>query len=269
VSPILEASGLTRRFGGLLAIDSVSCRIEAGEIRGIIGPNGAGKTTLVNLVSGYLAPSAGSIRFDGAEAAGLRADRLAGRGLRRTFQNVRLFGEMTVLGNVLVGLHSRARCGLGATLFRSGGQRREERALHAAALEALETVGLAPQAGETAASLAYGHRKMLEIARAIAAGPKLLLLDEPAAGLNPSEAAGLVGLIRRINSGGVTILLIEHHMDVVMSLCERLTVLHAGRVLADGPAAQVRNDPSVIEAYLGRGGMEERIAAVAAAGSHA
>jgi branched-chain amino acid transport system ATP-binding protein len=252
VTGLLETRRLTRRFGGLTAVDDVTLSVPVGEIRGIIGPNGAGKTTLFNLIAGQLRATAGQILFQGGDFTGQRADRRAAAGVRRTFQNVRLFRDMTVLENVMVGLHSDGRAGILAALLRTPLQRREEEILRAKAREALETVGLAEAARLPAASLAYGHRRLLEIARAVASAPRLLLLDEPAAGLNGAEAAALVRLIRRINEAGVTVMLVEHHMDVVMSVCGRVTVLDHGRMLAEGTPAEITRDPEVIEAYLGR-----------------
>jgi branched-chain amino acid transport system ATP-binding protein len=265
MTPIIDITALTRRFGGLVAIDNVSTAIAPGEIRGIIGPNGAGKTTLLNMVSGHLRPSSGRILFAGREVTGLRADKLAAIGLRRTFQNVRLFGDMTVLGNVLVGLHANGHAGIVAALLRTGRQQREERSMMEAGMQALERVGLAAQANAIASSLAYGHRKVLEIARAMVASPKVLLLDEPAAGLNASEAAELIGVIRRINNDGVTVVIVEHHMEVIMTVCSRVTVINYGKHLAEGTPTEVQGNAQVIEAYLGRGGVAERIMALKAA----
>ncbi len=264
MTPLLDIASLTRRYGGLVAIDAVSTAIEAGEIRGIIGPNGAGKTTLLNMVGGHVRPSAGRVLYTGRDVTGLRADKLAAMGVRRTFQNVRLFGEMTVLGNVLVGLHANGQAGIFAALLRTGRQQREERSMIDAGMKALERVGLTAQANAIASSLAYGHRKVLEIARAIVAAPKVLLLDEPAAGLNANEAAELIGVIRRINADGVTVVIVEHHMEVIMNVCSRITVLNYGKRLAEGTPAEVQGNTEVIEAYLGRGGVAERIMALKA-----
>ena len=257
--PLLETAALTRRFGGLTAVDAVSVSVPAGEIRGLIGPNGAGKTTLFNLIAGQMRASAGRILLDGVDVTKLRADRRALAGVRRTFQNVKLFRDMTVLENVMVGLHGRGRAGVIAALLRASWQRREEEALRDAAHRALETVGLADLARVPAASLAYGHRRLLEIARAIAPEPRLLLLDEPAAGLNGAEAAALVRLIRRINADGVTVILVEHHMDVVMTTCGRITVLNHGRLLAEGTPVEITRSTEVIDAYLGSGRKRLRV----------
>ena len=257
---LLTLNQVTRRFGGLVAVDRVSMRIEAGEIYGLIGPNGAGKTTILDLVSGLTRPSSGHIELAGENVTGLRADRLAAMGIRRTFQNLKLFNELTVLQNVMIGLHASGRAGVVEAIVGGRRHRREERAMRAASLAVLDAVGLSERSNQRAAALSYGHRRRLEIARALVAEPRLLLLDEPAAGLNPSEATGLVDLIARINEQGVTILLVEHHMDVIMASCSRITVLNYGRKLAEGVPAEIRADENVIEAYLGRPGLEERLA---------
>ncbi len=259
--PLLGITDFTRRFGGLVAVDGVTTDVEDQEIRGLIGPNGAGKTTLLNLISGLMPPSAGSIRLAGREITGLRADRLAALGIRRTFQNLKLFAELTVLQNILVGLHAETRSGVFDAILGTARHRREERAMDDRGREALAVVGLASHADLPASSLAYGHRRLLEIARAIVARPRLLLLDEPAQGLNPTEAMNLVTLIRRINASGVTVILVEHHMDVIMSTCSRITVLNHGQKLAEGTPAEIRRNEQVVEAYLGRGGLEERLQA--------
>lgn len=266
MTAILDMTGVTCRFGGLLAVDAVDLCVNEGEIRGLIGPNGAGKTTLLNLIGGQVAPSAGTMRFAGREIGGMRADRRTALGIRRTFQNLKLFRDMTVLENVMVGLHTRTRAEMLAAVLRLPQQRREEAWMAEMALRVLGMVGLAERATWPAASLAYGHRRLLEIARAIVAEPRLLLLDEPAAGLNRTEAAELVGLIRHINETGVTIILVEHHMDVVMPACSKITVLNYGRLLAEGPPQAIREHPLVIEAYLGSGDIAEQVLAKAESG---
>jgi branched-chain amino acid transport system ATP-binding protein len=260
MTALLELDLLTRRFGGITAVDSVSMSVEAGEIRGLIGPNGAGKTTTLNLISGLTAPSSGRMTLAEKDVTGEPAHRLAARGVRRTFQNLKLFTELAVLQNVMIGLHTNGTSGVFEAIAASAKQRREEEMMRRESLAALEIVGLADQADRPASALAYGHRRLLEIARAVVARPILLLLDEPAAGLNPTEAEGLVALIRRINAQGVTVMLVEHHMDVIMAACSRITVLNYGQKLAEGTPAEIRADGSVIEAYLGRTGFEERIA---------
>jgi len=263
MTALLVLDQLTRRFGGVTAVDSVSMNVGAGEIRGLIGPNGAGKTTTLNLISGLTAPTSGRMTLVEQDVTGEAAHRLAERGVRRTFQNLKLFTELTVLQNVMIGLHTHGKSGVFEAILVTGKQRREEEMMRRDSLTALETVGLVDQADRPASALAYGHRRLLEIARAIVARPTLLLLDEPAAGLNPTEAEALVALIRRINAQGVTVVLVEHHMDVIMAACSRITVLNYGQRLAEGTPAEIRANESVIEAYLGRAGFEERIAAYA------
>jgi branched-chain amino acid transport system ATP-binding protein len=263
MSALLALDLLTRRFGGITAVDALSMQVEGGEIRGLIGPNGAGKTTTLDLISGLIPPTSGQMALEQANVTGEPAHRLAKRGIRRTFQNLKLFTELTVLQNVMIGLHAQGASGVLQAIMATAGQRREERMMVEKSLAALETVGLADQAGRPAFALAYGHRRLLEIARAIVARPILLLLDEPAAGLNASEAENLVALIRRINAQGTTVVLVEHHMDVIMASCSHITVLNYGQKLAEGTPAEIRSNETVIEAYLGRAGFEERIAAYA------
>jgi branched-chain amino acid transport system ATP-binding protein len=248
---ILRLDGVTRRFGGLVALDGISLTVAVSGITAIIGPNGAGKTTLFNIISGFMAPSAGRVTFAGEDVTGLRPDRIAKRGLIRTFQLVQLFETLTALENVKVGRHLHTRGGLLAAIIPSRSARDEEQAVDAAARALLERTGLAAQAATAAAVLPYGQKRLLEIARALAAEPKLLLLDEPAAGLNREETTQLAALLRQIAASGVAVLLIEHDMSLVMNTADRIAVLDFGRLIAEGAPAEVRNNPDVIAAYLG------------------
>ena len=248
---LLSVEGLTRRYAGLVAVDAVDMAVAAGTVHAVIGPNGAGKTTLFNLVSGITAPSAGRIVLGGHDITSLPADRRAALGLARTFQNIRIFGAMTVLENVLTGLHTTLRAGLVDVVLRLPRFRSDERAAVVQARAVLSMVGLAAAADQPAAALAYGDQRRLEIARALAARPRLLLLDEPAAGLNPAETMALAALIRTISAAGTTVLLVEHDMGFVMGISDAVTVLSFGRRIFQGDPASVRRSPVVIEAYLG------------------
>jgi len=251
---LLEIKGLSCRFGGLLALDSLDMAVEAGALAGLIGPNGAGKTTCFNLITGRVRPSGGKVRFQGRPLAGLKPSRVNRLGVARTFQNIRLFDDLTVLENVLVGFHGRLKANFLSAILRLPAYAREDRLMHDRGLELLDLVGLGRLGQERASNLAYGQQRLLEIARALATGPRLLLLDEPAAGMNPNETAALAKLVRRLRDDmGISVLLIEHDMHFVMNLCESLTVLDHGRVIARGSPRQVRTDPAVIEAYLGAG----------------
>jgi ABC-type branched-subunit amino acid transport system ATPase component len=251
MTALLRTERLSCRFGGLVAVGDVDLSVAAGTVHGLIGPNGAGKTTFLNLVSGHIRQTGGAIYFNG-KPLGLKSPNLrAIAGIRRTFQNLRLFGEMTAIENVMVGMHANSHCEVFHSLIRSRTQRNEEKEITKRALEALDFVGLLSSAGVVAGRLPYGHQRLLEIARAFVARPKLLLADEPAAGLNGAEASKLVGLIRRIQAAGVTVMLVEHHMDVVMRACDRITVLNYGKKLADGTPADIRDHSDVIAAYLG------------------
>jgi branched-chain amino acid transport system ATP-binding protein len=253
MTALLAIAGLSRHFGGLVAVSAVDMAIAPGSVHGLIGPNGAGKTTLLNLISGHLPSSAGRILFNDSDITRWSPERRARAGIRRTFQNLKLFREMTVLENVMIGMHGQTRCELWHALLRTGTQRSEEQAIAEHARAALDFVGLAQVASAPAGTLPHGTQRLIEIARAYVAKPTVLLLDEPAAGLNRVECRRLVDLIRAIRANGITIMLVEHHMDVVMPTCDRITVLNYGRRLADGTPAEIRQHPEVIKAYLGGG----------------
>ncbi|WP_149535933.1 ABC transporter ATP-binding protein [Siccirubricoccus phaeus] len=249
--PLLEVENLAVHIGGLVAIADMSFAVPAGQVVSLIGPNGAGKTTAFNVISGYMRATAGRIRFEGSDLAGLTPERIAARGLTRSFQRSSVFAGCSVFENALMALHLRGRAGLLGALLALPFARREEKQLHAEAEALLALVGLADRAARPADSLAYGEQRRLGIAMAAASRPRLLLLDEPAAGLNPTETEALMALLRALRDQGMTVLLVEHDMAMVMRLSDHIVVLNQGRIIAAGPPDAVRRDKAVIRAYLG------------------
>jgi branched-chain amino acid transport system ATP-binding protein len=251
---LLEVSGVSKRFGGVAAVQNVSFRVEAGMIKAIIGPNGAGKTTLFNLVSGFANPDQGTVRLDGEAIHGRPPHQVAARGLSRTFQNIRLFAQMTALENVMVGRHLRCRSGFVSGMLHLPWARREDRAVRERALEVMDFLGIAALAGFEATQLSYGQQRAVELARALASDPRIVLLDEPAAGLNMRETRELAKLVSRIRDRGVTVLLVEHDMSLVMGISDEVLVLSYGEKIAEAAPRMVQKDPEVVRIYLGEDG---------------
>jgi ABC-type branched-subunit amino acid transport system ATPase component len=248
---MLRIEGVTKIFGGLTALHDISFSVATGEITGIIGPNGAGKTTLFNVVTGIYSPTAGQVFYEGKDVTGLPPEKLAILGMVRTFQGIELFGQMTVLENVMVGLHTKSRSGIIASAFKFPGHLREERHIRERAASWLEFTGIAELAHIKASNLPFGKGRLLEIARAMALEPHIILMDEPAAGLNSRESYDLAVMIRKIKDSGVTIALVEHDMELVMDICDRIVVFNLGNKLAEGTPREIQEDEKVIAAYLG------------------
>ena len=253
---ILKAEKVTMQFGGLTAVDSVDMEIQEGEVHALLGPNGAGKTTLFNVISGIYTPTSGKVIFNGEDISAKKSHEVAALGIGRTFQNILLFDDLSACENVMIGRHLKTKQPLVESLFCTPRIRREEKQARQRALDLLEYVGLKDDAEKKAGSLPYGKKRLLEIARALALEPSMLLLDEPAAGMNPSESVELMDIIQKIKTSGITILIVEHNMRVAMGVSDVVTVLNHGQKIAEGVPEVVQHDPAVIEAYLGKGGAQ-------------
>ncbi len=254
---VLETQEITKRFGGLIAVNNFSFQVKNGDISSLIGPNGAGKTTVFNVITGIYRPEAGQVIFENANIEGLKPHQIVDKGIARTFQNIRLFPNMTCLENIMAGQHCRARSGIWSSIFRTKSQKTEENRIKEVAESRLKQVGLSRYRNELAKNIAYGNQRMLEIGRALASNPRLLVLDEPSSGLNDAETQDLIAFLKDLRNEEMTILIIEHDMNVVMGISDWVTVMDEGAKIAEGPPETVYNNPLVVEAYLGKDEYED------------